>query len=87
MISEEIIKNLSNINIFALGPYLGPKMDPRWAQDGPKRAQDGPKDAQDGPKMPSKNKNAGYTHTYACVYICMYVYIYIYLFIYLFIHL
>ena len=35
------------INISALGPHLGPNMDPRWAQDGPKRAQDGPKRAED----------------------------------------
>ena len=42
------------INIFALGPHLGPKMDPRWPQDGPKRAQDGPKEAQDGPARLAK---------------------------------
>ena len=47
MISVEIIKTLSKITIFALGAHLGPKMDPRWAQDGPKRAQDGPKRAED----------------------------------------
>ena len=54
------LKNLSKINIFALGPHLGPKMDPRWAQDGPKRAQDGPKEAQDGPKIRSKSKNVDF---------------------------
>ena len=33
--------------MFALGAHLGPKMDPRRAQDGPKRAQHGPKRAED----------------------------------------
>ena len=47
MISVEIIKTLSKITFFALGAHVGPKMDPRWAQDGPKRAQDGPKRAED----------------------------------------
>ena len=44
---QKTFKNLKKIIIFALGPHLGPKMDPRWAQDGPKRAQDGPKRAED----------------------------------------
>ena len=52
------LKTLGEINIFAVGGHLGPKMAqdgakmaPRWPQDRPKMAQDGPKTAQDGPKL------------------------------------
>ena len=33
----------------------GPKIVPRWLQDGPKTAQDGPKRPQDGPEAPKRS--------------------------------